>query len=115
MTTLEVATLGRPLHLGSLYSEHRGAFLPSSSLWNSSLVEETKVPIHSTPAPLHATLAKVATWRPSSEVQFSKDGDDSQLFHHMEIDARVSMTLLLGLLTVSGSGKYFKESKVNYY
>ena len=44
LATLEVSTLGRAVHLGGLYSSHRGDFLPSSNLWNSSITEETKVP-----------------------------------------------------------------------
>ncbi|CAG0884210.1 unnamed protein product, partial [Darwinula stevensoni] len=93
--SLELACLGRPFQLGSLYDRRSDTIQTDITLWKKTTLEE-----NTTESPLPSC---------SSEI-IAEDGI-SEKTSALDIDASLKLSFLSGLVKVSGSGKYLDDRK----
>ncbi|KAL6485436.1 hypothetical protein MHYP_G00048280 [Metynnis hypsauchen] len=90
---LEVATLGRQLHLGMLYDCHNDAFIPGVHLWDIDIIQKNKIV------------------RQSPETSFTVYCTDTleEKTKILNISASLSASFLAGLVKVEASASYLKN------
>ncbi|XP_026547882.1 uncharacterized protein LOC113429593, partial [Notechis scutatus] len=93
--TIEIAALGRPFQLGTLYDCRKDALIPGVTLWDCS------------------SLQKDLTIKPQpkteSEIIASDSLDDKA--YALNISASLKASFLGGLIEVGGSAKYLQDTK----
>ncbi|XP_051978492.1 cytolytic toxin-alpha-like isoform X2 [Xyrauchen texanus] len=96
--TIEMAALGRPFQLGMLYDCRKDALIPGITLWNQ---EE---------------LQKSIQTRPQINTDFKVTASDSmkEKSKLMNIGGSLNLSILGGLISVSGSAKYLKDTKMTF-
>ncbi|CAG0890509.1 unnamed protein product [Darwinula stevensoni] len=95
MGTSELACLGRPFLLGSLYDRREDRLVDGMTLWN----EET----------LSKHLRKVP--RTSCNFEIIAEDTISKKTSALNIDASLKLSVFSGIVEVSGSGKYLEDRK----
>ena len=92
---LQMPCLGRPFNLGMLYDCRDDQLIPGVTLWN------------------HSTLKSSLDSRPQESLQFSviaKDSIESKT-SSLGVEAGLKLSLLGGLVNVSGSAKFFDDQR----
>ncbi|XP_028853005.1 uncharacterized protein LOC114800082 isoform X1 [Denticeps clupeoides] len=93
--TTEVAALGRPFQLGMLYDCRNDSLIPGVTLWdNKQLQRNTSV------EPRVTTEFKVTT---SDSIEEKANA--------LKVSGSLKLSMLAGLVDVSGSAKYFEDTK----
>ncbi|XP_070623365.1 uncharacterized protein [Erythrolamprus reginae] len=93
--TIEIAALGRPFQLGTLYDSRKDALIPGVTLWNySSLQKDLTIK----PQPKTAT-----------EIIASDSIDDKS--SALNISGPIKASFLGGLIDVGGSAEYLQDTK----
>ncbi|XP_065133512.1 uncharacterized protein [Paramisgurnus dabryanus] len=101
VNVIEVAALGRPFQLGMLYDCRKDALVPGITLWNE---EKLKQSIQSRPQiNLKLTDFKVTA---SDSIE-----EKSNL---LNIEASMKLSLLGGLINVTGAAKYINDIKKSF-
>ncbi|KAL7872635.1 hypothetical protein SRHO_G00076180 [Serrasalmus rhombeus] len=90
---LEVATLGRQLHLGMLYDCHNDSFIPGVYLWD---VDNIKKNTQMWPSP-------------KTEYNFHHTDSLEEKTKILNISASLSASFLAGLVTVEASASYLND------
>ena len=91
--TLELPCLGRPFQLGMLYDCRNDRLIPGITLWDDST--------------LKAALSE--TPQPSSAFDVSAEDSVSRKMFSLGVEANLSVSVLSGLVEVSGSAKYLDD------
>ena len=94
-STLELPCLGRPFQLGMLYDCRRDSLIPGITLWDSSV--------------LKTALSEKSL--PSSSFEVTAEDNVSSKMFHLGVEASLSLSVLSGLVEVSGSAKYLDDRK----
>ncbi|XP_051978499.1 cytolytic toxin-alpha-like [Xyrauchen texanus] len=99
VNAIEMAALGRPFQLGMLYDCRKDALIPGITLWNQ---EE---------------LQKSIQTRPQINTDFKVTASDSmkEKTNLMNIGGSLNLSILGGLISVSGSAKYLKDTKKSFH
>uniref|UniRef100_A0A672R7L0 Fibronectin type-III domain-containing protein n=1 Tax=Sinocyclocheilus grahami TaxID=75366 RepID=A0A672R7L0_SINGR len=95
---LDTAALGRPFHLGMLYDCRKDALIPGITLWDPEKLKES-IRTH----PQINTDFKVSA---SDSIE-----DKSSL---LNIDGSLKLSLLGGLINVTGAAKYLNDTKKSF-
>ncbi|XP_062378194.1 uncharacterized protein LOC134067135 [Sardina pilchardus] len=92
---MEMAALGRPFQLGTLYNCRKDALIPAITLWDQEQLQKNK---------------SVET---QNKTEFDVTTSDSieEKSYSLRISGSLKLSLLGGLVDVGGSGKYFKDTK----
>ena len=93
--TLELPCLGRPFQLGMLYDCRRDSLIPGITLWDNSV--------------LKTALSEES--QPSSSFEVTAEDSISSKMFNLGVEAGLSLSVLSGLVEVSGSGKYVYDRK----
>ncbi|XP_073725201.1 cytolytic toxin-alpha-like [Misgurnus anguillicaudatus] len=98
VNVIEVAALGRPFQLGMLYDCRKDALVPGITLWNE---EKLKQSIRS---------------RPQINTDFKVTASDSieEKSNLLNIEASMKLSLLCGLISVTGATKYLNDTKKSF-
>uniref|UniRef100_A0A1X7U2T4 Fibronectin type-III domain-containing protein n=1 Tax=Amphimedon queenslandica TaxID=400682 RepID=A0A1X7U2T4_AMPQE len=96
-TTLELSCLGCPFQLGMLYDCRNDSFIPGITLWDSLV--------------LKAALSEISQISSSFEVT-AEDSVSSKMLQ-LGVEAGLSLSVLSGLVEVSGSAKYLDDRKTS--
>nr|XP_055048000.1 verrucotoxin subunit beta-like isoform X1 [Misgurnus anguillicaudatus] len=98
VNVIEVATLGRPFQLGMLYDCRKDALVPGITLWDE---EKLKQSIRS---------------RPQNNTDFKVTASDSieEKSNLLNIEASMKLSLLGGLINVTGAAKYLNDTKKSF-
>ncbi|XP_026105987.1 stonustoxin subunit beta-like [Carassius auratus] len=98
VNVIETAALGRPFQLGMLYDCRKDALIPGITLWDKEQLQQS---IHAHP---QITTGLSVTASDSFE-------EKSNL---MNIDGCLKLSLLSGLVNVSGAAKYLSDTKKSF-
>ena len=93
--TLLLQCLGRPFQLGMLYDCRNDQLVPGMTLWNENL--------------LRAALSQRP--QPSSNFEVIAEDTLSDKILNLGIKANLSLSIMGGLVNVSGAGKYLDDRK----
>ena len=93
--TIELSCLGRPFQLGMLYDCRNDSLIPGITLWDNSV--------------LKAALSEKS--QPSSSFEVTAEDSVSSKMFHLGVEASLSLSVLSGLVEVSGSAKYLDDRK----
>ncbi|XP_065133348.1 stonustoxin subunit beta-like [Paramisgurnus dabryanus] len=98
VNVIEVAALGRPFQLGMLYDCRKDALVPGITLWDE---EKLKLSIRS---------------RPQINTDFKVTASDSieEKSNLLNIEASMKLSLLGGLINVTGAAKYLNDTKKSF-
>ncbi|XP_067865155.1 neoverrucotoxin subunit beta-like [Heterodontus francisci] len=94
---IEMPTLGRSLRLGTLYDRRSDMIIPGVTLWDLDKLQNN------------------LNVQPSPNTEFSIISSDSidDTTSSLDVDASLKASFLSGLVDVSGSAKFLKNSKVS--
>ncbi|CAF1530052.1 unnamed protein product, partial [Rotaria magnacalcarata] len=95
-STIEMMALGRPFQLGMLYDSRSDQLIPGITLWDSQLLK-TNIDFRPTP---------------TTNYKISKEDTLQEKTHMLGIDANLKISVLAGLIEVSGSAKYIHDRKL---
>ncbi|XDV48056.1 hypothetical protein PO909_017554, partial [Leuciscus waleckii] len=95
---IETAALGRPFQLGMLYDCRRDALVPGISLWSKEQLKEN------------------ISEKPQINTVFTVTASDSfeEKSRLLNIDGSLKLSLLGGLIDVSGAASYLKDTKKSF-
>ncbi|XP_026066531.1 uncharacterized protein LOC113048846 isoform X2 [Carassius auratus] len=98
VNVIETAALGRPFHLGMLYDCRKDSLIPGITLWDKEQ--------------LHQSIQD----RPQINTVFNVTTSDSieEKSHLLNIDGCLKLSLLSGLINVSGAAKYLSDTKKSF-
>ncbi|XP_056595601.1 stonustoxin subunit beta-like isoform X2 [Triplophysa dalaica] len=98
VNVMEAAALGRPFQLGMLYDCRKDALVPGITLWNQE------------------KLQKSIRSRPQINTDFKVTASDSidEKSHLLNIDGSLKLSLLGGLINVTGAAKYLNDTKKSF-
>ncbi|KAI2660047.1 Stonustoxin subunit beta [Labeo rohita] len=98
VNVIETAALGRPFQLGMLYDCRKDALLPGITLWDKEQLQQN-IRAH-----------------PQINTHFSVTALDSieEKCNLLNIDGRLKLSLLCGLISVSGAAKYLCDTKKSF-
>ncbi|KAA0716674.1 Stonustoxin subunit beta [Triplophysa tibetana] len=98
VNVIETATLGRPFQLGMLYDCRKDALVPGITLWGEEQLQQS---IRS-----HAKM----------NTNFNVIASDSieEKSNSLNIDGSLKLSLLSGLINVSGAAKYLSDTKKSF-
>ncbi|KAJ8362846.1 hypothetical protein SKAU_G00116770 [Synaphobranchus kaupii] len=91
--SIEIAALGRPLHLGMLYDCLKDTFIPGISLWDQAAIQKD---MNVQP-------------QPHTYLEVSASDSFSEKTKLMDVRASLKASFLAGLVEVGGSGSYLKD------
>uniref|UniRef100_A0A3B4XWF8 Uncharacterized protein n=1 Tax=Seriola lalandi dorsalis TaxID=1841481 RepID=A0A3B4XWF8_SERLL len=96
--TIEIAALGRPFQLGTLYDCRRDVLVPGVTLWDPDQLQKNTSVQHQ-----HNT-------------EFNVTASDSieEKSNLLNISGSLKLSLLGGLVNVGGSAKYFQDTKKSH-
>ena len=97
MVSLQKQALGRVSHLGYLYDERSDSFL------NFSLFNDKEI---------NASAIKT-TNMPYTDISYLISASTSDKLHKLSVDAQLKLSVMCGLVTLNGSGKYLSDKKEN--
>ena len=83
---LEIACLGRPFHLGSLYDRRSDSLVPGITMWNQKTLDEN---LKSSP-------------HESFRSEIIAEDDFSKMTSALDIDGSLKLSFLCGLVNVKG-------------
>ncbi|CAF0939829.1 unnamed protein product [Rotaria sordida] len=92
---VELATLGRPFQLGMLYDQRSDQIIPGTTLWD---IEELKKNVD-------------VRLQPFTNYELVAEDSINDKTHALGVQAELKLSLLAGLISVSGSGKYAEDRK----
>ncbi|XDV13712.1 hypothetical protein PO909_002069 [Leuciscus waleckii] len=95
MDQIEVAALGRPLFIGTLYDCRKDSFIPGVTLWDVESLSE-----HLDTHP-----------QPHTDLKISASDTLSSKFSLIDLSASLKASFLGGLVEVEGSGKFLHDTK----
>ncbi|KAJ4921709.1 hypothetical protein JOQ06_011210 [Pogonophryne albipinna] len=95
--TIEVAALGRPFSLGTLYDCRQDSLVPGLTLWDSDDLEKD-------------TRERP---KPSSDFEMVASESIEDKSSALEVEASLKASFLCGLVEVEGSAKYLNDSKTS--
>ena len=93
--TLELPCLGRPFSLGMLYDCRSDHLVPGKTLWNNKLLND----------------AQSERPQPSSGFEIIAEDATANKMFNLGVDGNLSLSILGGLVSVSGSAKYVDDHK----
>uniref|UniRef100_A0A8C1X7Y3 Fibronectin type-III domain-containing protein n=1 Tax=Cyprinus carpio TaxID=7962 RepID=A0A8C1X7Y3_CYPCA len=98
VNVIETAALGRPFQLGMLYDCRKDALIPGITLWDKEQLQQS-IRAH-----------------PQINTGLSVTASDSieEKSHLMNIDGSLKLSLLSGLVNVSGAAKYLSDTKKSF-
>uniref|UniRef100_A0A8C1QUX3 SNTX thioredoxin-like domain-containing protein n=1 Tax=Cyprinus carpio TaxID=7962 RepID=A0A8C1QUX3_CYPCA len=98
VNVIETAALGRPFHLGMLYDCRKDALVPGITLWDKEQLQQS-IKDH-----------------PQCNTVFNVTASDSieDKSHLLNIDGCLKLSLLSGLINVSGAAKYLSDTKKSF-
>ncbi|XP_055048004.2 verrucotoxin subunit beta-like isoform X3 [Misgurnus anguillicaudatus] len=95
---IEVAALGRPFQLGMLYDCRKDALVPGITLWNE---EKLKLSIRS-----HDQI--------NTDFKVTASDSIEEKSNLLNIEASMKLSLLGGLISVTGAAKYLNDTKKSF-
>ncbi|XP_073725094.1 verrucotoxin subunit beta-like isoform X1 [Misgurnus anguillicaudatus] len=95
---IEVAALGRPFQLGMLYDCRKDALVPGITLWNE---EKLKLSIRS-----HDQI--------NTDFKVTASDSIEEKSNLLNIEASMKLSLLGGLINVTGAAKYLNDTKKSF-
>ncbi|XP_050955695.1 verrucotoxin subunit beta-like isoform X2 [Labeo rohita] len=98
VNVIETAALGRPFQLGMLYDCRKDALIPGITLWDPEKLQQS-----------------IRT-RPQINTNFKVTASDSieDKSSLLNIDGSLKLSLLAGLINVTGAAKYLKDTKTSF-
>uniref|UniRef100_A0A8C2D5C0 SNTX thioredoxin-like domain-containing protein n=1 Tax=Cyprinus carpio TaxID=7962 RepID=A0A8C2D5C0_CYPCA len=98
VNVIETAALGRPFQLGMLYDCRKDALVPGITLWDKEQLQQS------------------IRDRPQINTVFNVTASDSieEKSHLLNIDGCLKLSLLSGLINVSGAAKYLSDTKKSF-
>ena len=96
-SVLKVPCLGRPFNLGMLYDAHSDSIIPGKSLWNATVLKS----------------ALQTTQQPSSNFEIIAEDTISKKSSSLGVEANLKLSLLGGMVNVSGAAKYLDDKKTS--
>ncbi|XP_060719368.1 verrucotoxin subunit beta-like isoform X2 [Tachysurus vachellii] len=96
---IETVALGRPLQLGMLYDCRNDSIVPGITLWDQQQLQHNK-----DVRPQHNTEFTVAT----------SDTIQTQQSKQLKVDGELKLSLLCGIISVSGAARYFNDTKKSF-
>uniref|UniRef100_A0A673HRJ5 Fibronectin type-III domain-containing protein n=1 Tax=Sinocyclocheilus rhinocerous TaxID=307959 RepID=A0A673HRJ5_9TELE len=98
LNVIETAALGRPFQLGMLYDCRKDALIPGITLWDKEQLQQS-IRAH-----------------PQINTGLSVTASDSieEKSHLLNIDGCLKLSLLSGLVNVSGAAKYLSDTKKSF-
>ncbi|XP_067293004.1 NACHT, LRR and PYD domains-containing protein 14-like [Pseudorasbora parva] len=98
VNVIEKAALGRPFQLGMLYDCRTDALIPGITLWDPEKLQQS-LQVH-----------------PKINTDFKVTASDSieDKFNIMNIDGSLKLSVLGGLINVTGAAKYLKDTKKSF-
>ncbi|XP_060768682.1 uncharacterized protein LOC132875716 isoform X3 [Neoarius graeffei] len=96
--TIEIAALGRPFQLGMLYDCRKDAIVPGITLWDREQLQNNTVA------------------RPHINTEFTVTTSDTiqEKAEHLKVDGELKLSLMGGLVSVSGAARYFNDNKKSF-
>ena len=92
---LELPCLGRPFQLGMLYDCRNDSLVPGITLWNDKLLNDARSERH----------------QPSSGFEIIAEDTTANKMFNLGVEGNLSLSILGGLISVSGSAKYVDDHK----
>ena len=92
---LELPCLGRPFQLGMLYDCRNDSLVPGKTLWNDKLLNDARSERH----------------QPSSGFEIIAEDTTANKMFNLGVEGNLSLSILGGLISVSGSAKYVDDHK----
>ncbi|XP_063049338.1 uncharacterized protein LOC134443507 [Engraulis encrasicolus] len=96
---IEVAALGRPFALGTLYDCRTDALIPGVTLWDHD--EKNRPRPESRP-------------QPSTEFNITASDSIEEKSNSLTVSGSLKLSILGGLVNVAGSAKYFQDTKKSH-
>eukprot|EP00111_Clytia_hemisphaerica_P015467 TCONS_00045673-protein len=93
----KIPALGRVAALGNLYSAHSDKFYPAVNLFSTEVTED------------HYDETEIS----STDLQYNTSNSVTEKLNHFDIGGEVSLSLLAGMIKLSGSASYLSEEKEN--
>uniref|UniRef100_A0A8B9JNQ3 SNTX thioredoxin-like domain-containing protein n=1 Tax=Astyanax mexicanus TaxID=7994 RepID=A0A8B9JNQ3_ASTMX len=94
-STITIAALGRPLHLGRLYDCRNDSFITGVTLWDEEELNKDLRPME----------------KPNTEVHYSNSDSIQKKARLLNVSASLKASFLGGLVEVGGSAKYLNDQK----
>ncbi|CAF0904510.1 unnamed protein product [Adineta steineri] len=91
--TITMVTLGRPFHLGMLYDTRNDKLIPNITLWDPQTLAN------------HTIIHK----QPYTGYEIITEDSLQDKAHALGVEASLKLSLLSGLMNISGSGKYAED------
>ncbi|CAG0898896.1 unnamed protein product [Darwinula stevensoni] len=94
---LEIASLGRPFQLGSLYDRITDSLVAGVTLWNTATLNK----------------CRQVSETESCETEIIVEDTFQKMTSAFKVDGNLKLSFLLGLVEVSGSGNYLRDRKLS--
>lgn len=94
-TQIKIPCLGRPFSLGMLYDAHSDSIIPGKSLWDATILRS----------------ASNVTPQPSSNFDIIAEDSLEKKTSNLGIEANLKLSLLSGMVKVSGAAKFLDDKK----